>query len=140
MKLPASLTNCREWTLVGPMGPKVPQNLLTHSLLCVDGGAHFCSKMDIWVGDGDSYKDSVKCDNIFQFPSQKSVSDFALALTLFETSGPIILHCWGFLGGRMDHELLNLGAILNFLEKSPGSEVFFYQKNGKMELKCLGNG
>ena len=40
----------------------------------------------------------------------------------------------------MDHELLNLGAILNFLEKSPGSEVFFYQKNGKMELKCLGNG
>jgi thiamine pyrophosphokinase len=140
MKLPASLTSSSEWTIVGPMGPEVPQNLLTHSLLGVDGGAHFCSKMDVWVGDGDSYKKNVKCDNIFPFSPQKSISDFALALTLFEASGPMILHCWGFLGGRMDHEILNFGAALNFLEKSPSSQVIFYQKNGKMALKCLGNG
>lgn len=140
MQLPASLANSNEWTLVGPMGPEIPQKLLTHSVLGVDGGAHFCSRMDIWVGDGDSYKNIVKCDHIFHFPPHKSVSDFALALSFFETSSPVILHCWGFLGGRMDHEMLNCGVVLNFLENSPGSQVYFYQQNGKIAVKCVGNG
>lgn len=140
MQLPASLSHKREWTLVGPMGPEVSGKLLTHSLLCVDGGAHFCNKMDIWVGDGDSSTIAVQCDHVFNFPPEKAISDFALALTFFENSGPVILHCWGFLGGRPDHELFNFGAVLNFLENSPASEVYFYHGHGKIALKCLGSG
>ncbi len=140
MKLPISLENFKEWTLVGPMGPIVPEPLVAHPLLCVDGGAHFCSNMDIWVGDGDSYQEIVKCENIFQFPPQKAASDLSLALSFFESSGPVVLHCWGFLGGRRDHELFNFGEVLRFLEKSPGSQVFFYQADGAVSLTCVGTG
>lgn len=140
MKLPVSLAHSKEWTLIGPMGPEVPKRLLAHSRLCVDGGARFCSKMDIWIGDGDSHGESVNCQNIYQYPPQKSSSDFALALTFFKASHAVVLHCWGFLGGRKDHEMINLGEVLRFLEHSPGSEVYFYQEDGKVAVKCLGKG
>ena len=140
MKLPVSLANSKEWTLVGPMGPQVPEGLLAHSLLCVDGGARFCSKMDLWIGDGDSYQGTVDCENIYRLSPNKLASDLAVGLSLFESSGSIVLHCWGFLGGRKDHEMLNLGEVLRFLERSPGSEVRFYQRNGKIAVKCFGSG
>jgi thiamine pyrophosphokinase len=139
MKLPASLANFKEWTLIGPMGPEVPTHLSSHPLLCVDGGAHFCNKMDVWIGDGDSYKEIVNCANIYRLPQDKSVSDFALALSFFD-SGSMVLHCWGFLGGRMDHEILNLGAALSYLDNGFGPEVNFYKKNGKLAVKCVAAG
>lgn len=140
MKLPVSLAASKEWTLIGPMGPKVPESLLANTLLCVDGGARFCTKMDIWVGDGDSHQEDVECPNIFRYPPQKAISDFALALSFFESTHSMILHCWGFLGGRKDHEMINLGEVLRFLEKSPGTEVHFYQMDGEIAVKCLGKG
>jgi thiamine pyrophosphokinase len=139
MKLPASLENYKEWTIIGPMGPELPIHLSSHPLLCVDGGAHFCNKMDIWIGDGDSYKEILNCPNIYRLSPNKSDSDFALALSFFDF-GPKILHCWGFLGGRMDHELLNLGAVLSYLDNAHGSEVNFYQRNGKIAVKCVAAG
>ena len=140
MKLPVSLAHSKEWTLVGPMGPLVPEGLVTHSILCVDGGARFCSRMDIWIGDGDSYNETVNCQNIFRFDPKKSHSDFALALSLFAALDSLVLHCWGFLGGRKDHEMFNFGEVLRFLESSPGTEVYFYESNGKVAAKCLGRG
>jgi thiamine pyrophosphokinase len=140
MKLPVSLAHSKEWTLVGPMGPQVPEGLVTHSLLSVDGGARFTSHMDIWIGDGDSYTENVNCQNIFRFPPQKSHSDFSLALSLFTTLDSLVLHCWGFLGGRKDHEIFNFGEVLRFLETSPNTEVYFYESNGKVAAKCFGRG
>lgn len=140
LKLPVSLENSKEWTLVGPMGPQIPEELITHPVLCVDGGADFCEHLDVWVGDGDSHQKIIKCENIFRFPPQKDSSDFALALSLFTTSGPVTLHCWGFLGGRKDHEILNYGAVLRFLEKSPASQVNFYLPDHKVAVKCVAQG
>ena len=68
MKLPALLANFKEWTVLGPMGPEVPNHLSSYPLLCVDGGAHFCNKMDVWIGDGDSFKEIVNCANLYRYP------------------------------------------------------------------------
>lgn len=140
MKLPSHLENVQEWTLVGPMGPDVPGDLVAHSLLAVDGGARFCSRMDVWVGDGDSHLNSINCPNKYQFSPHKSQSDLALALLLLKSSSPLTLHAWGFLGGRRDHELLNLGECLHFLEHHPRSQINFYEGNGRLAVKCLAAG
>ena len=140
MKLPVSLAHLKEWTFVGPMGPNLPTSMGHQAILAVDGGAAFCHQMDIWIGDGDSHLESIDCKNIYQFPPQKSQSDLALALTFFHQSNPVVLHFWGFLGGRRDHELLNFGEVLDFLESSPGSEVIFYENNTRVALKCLSSG
>lgn len=140
MKLPDEFHNIKEWTLVGPMGPKLPEEDFPFSVLGIDGGAHFCDRMDIWVGDGDSHLSTINSRHIFEFPPQKDSSDLALALSLFQTSGPMRLHCWGLLGGRRDHELLNLGEVMHFLENSPQSRASFYDSAGNIALECISNG
>jgi thiamine pyrophosphokinase len=140
MKLPTDLENIQEWTLVGPMGPALPADLVAHSILAVDGGARFCSHMDVWVGDGDSQLDFINCLNKYQFSPHKSLSDLALALSFFKQSFPLTLHAWGFLGGRRDHELLNFGESLHFLAHHPRAQINFYEANGRLAVKCLAAG
>lgn len=141
MKLPAELAKTPEWTLIGPMGPRLPKFLESHPLIAVDGGGNFCDHSDIWIGDGDSSFKDPKAKHIFQFPPKKSLSDLALALSLLPTTHPLTLHCWGFLGGRRDHELLNLGEVLRFLEFREGSQVYFYDGvSGQRSVKCFSSG
>lgn len=140
MKLPGEFQNNKEWTLVGPMGPKLPALKFPYPLLGIDGGARFCDRMDIWVGDGDSHLSTINSQHIFEFSPQKNSSDLALALSLFQTSGPMRLHCWGLLGGRRDHELLNLGEMMHFLENSPQSRATFYDSQGIIALECVSSG
>lgn len=140
MKLPSAFVDCKEWTLVGPMGPALPEELLTYPILGVDGGARFCERMDVWVGDGDSHKLNLNCENVYQFSPYKSQSDLALALVLLKDSPILTLHCWGLLGGRRDHELINLGEMLTFLENKPRSIAYFYDHNKNIPVKLLGAG
>jgi thiamine pyrophosphokinase len=140
MKLPLHLLQSKEWTFVGPMGPEMPATLLTHSVLAVDGGADFCHKMDVWVGDGDSVSKSLDCQHIYKFPSQKSDSDLALALKLIAHHPQVTIHLWGFLGGRKDHELLNFGEILSFFSIKQQSQALFYHSDGSIGMKCLSQG
>lgn len=141
MKLPVDLANHKEWTVLGPMGPELPDFLSGNPLLCVDGGANFAHKMDIWVGDGDSFKKEIHCENIYRFSSDKALSDLALALTLFKDAQSFTLHVWGFLGGRKDHELMNLGEAFHSLVGKPHSRIIFYDsQSGKRTLEILGAG
>lgn len=140
MKLPPQLVNSQDWTLVGPMGPMVPEVLLSHSVLGVDGGARFCSHMDVWVGDGDSHLEQINSDYKYQFSPLKSASDMALALDLLSSKLPMNIHFWGFLGGRKDHELINLGEACLFLEKNPSSKIYFYNENAKIIFSLRGSG
>ena len=141
MKLPVEFVNTQEWTVVGPMGPALPAFLLSNPILCVDGGAEFCSRMDIWVGDGDSNKMSIDSPNIFKFSPQKSESDLALALSLFSKNYPRTLQMWGFIGGRKDHELLNLGEIMRYLDGKTHAEVILYDsKTLKPAVRCFASG
>lgn len=140
MKLPIEFVNTQEWTLVGPMGPKLADFLANNPILCVDGGADFTLHMDIWVGDGDSAINVFEASSIFKFAPQKSESDLALALSLLSESSPRTLHLWGFVGGRKDHELLNLGEVMHYLENKTNSEVIFYDGSQRPVYRLLAPG
>lgn len=140
MKLPTSLTHKTEWVLVGPMGPQILPSFLSYSLLGVDGGANFILKMDAWIGDHDSLTEDPNAEHIFKFSPLKDRSDLGLALDLFTSQSPYKLHLWGFLGGRKDHELFNLGEVSAFLEKKPKSEAYFYNQKGKVTFHFLSQG
>lgn len=140
MILPSTLTNNTEWTFVGPMGPVVPETLLKHPLIAVDGGAHHSPRLDIWVGDADSYTEKVNCNHQYKHPVDKNQSDLALALSFFGENLLYKFHFWGFLGGRRDHEMFNLGEALTYLENHPESQIIFYGADGKISFHLLGAG
>jgi thiamine pyrophosphokinase len=140
MKLPIEFVNTQEWTLVGPMGPRLTDFLAKNPILCVDGGADFTAKMDIWVGDGDSAINVFDSPNIFKFAPQKSESDLALALSLVSQASPRTLHLWGFVGGRKDHELLNLGEVMHYLENKTHTEVIFYDGDQRPVYRAIASG
>jgi thiamine pyrophosphokinase len=140
MTLPDTLKNNLEWVLLGPMGPELPSFLSTHPLIGVDGGAQFAKKLNIWVGDADSFTKKVEADHFFKFSTQKGLSDLALALDLLKMASPKILHLWGFLGGRKDHELFNLGEGLHFLENKQNTKINFYNSNGELTYLLLSTG
>lgn len=140
MKLPVEFVNTQEWTLVGPMGPKVPESFLSNPILCVDGGSNFTTKMDIWVGDGDSSTQAISAPHIFKFSPQKNESDLALALNLLSHESPRTLHLWGFVGGRKDHELLNLGEVMHYLDKATHTQAIFYDDQARPTYRALSSG
>ena len=140
MKLPAELANKKEWTLVGPMGPRLSEIHRSFPIVGVNGGAHFCDEMDLWIGDGDSFAGPIRSKHILTFPSKKAQSDLALAFALFNEAPSVTLHCWGFLGGRRDHELLNFGEALRFLKRKSDSQITFYDAHGRGQIRCLGPG
>jgi thiamine pyrophosphokinase len=139
MKLPSPLSDMNEWLIVGPMGPDAPKSLTHLPILAIDGGAEYCTHMDAWVGDGDSCKTKIDCENIYQYSTNKNLSDFALGLSLFETP-PNRIHLWGLIGGRTDHELFNYGEALHYLDSAPNSELIFYNQQGNVHARCLGKG
>jgi thiamine pyrophosphokinase len=122
------------------MGPSLPDSLASLPTLAVDGGAAYCKKIDAWVGDGDSQADAVNCLHKYQFSPQKDQSDLALALNLLAPTRPQTIHAWGFLGGRRDHELLNLGEALAFLASRSVCRIQFYDHEGSIAVDCLGPG
>jgi thiamine pyrophosphokinase len=140
MMLPGPLKIKTEWIILGPMGPEVPLIFQGHPILCVDGGANYSPRMDVWVGDADSYHQEVVSDLMFKHPTEKDKSDLALALEVFQETHHYKLHLWGFLGGRKDHELFNLGECLTFLEKHHQSQILFYNEYGKLAYYMMSAG
>jgi thiamine pyrophosphokinase len=140
MKLPSHLKNNYEWVFLGPMGPFLLERFQHYPLICVDGGAHFTHRMDLWVGDGDSYKGEVKTEYKYEHTPHKDLSDLALALSLFREQTPYTFFFWGFLGGRRDHEMFNLGEGLSFLEAHSHSTIFFFGEDTKIYYELKGPG
>lgn len=140
MMLPSSLTDKTEWTFVGPMGPEVPLHLTELPVIGIDGGAHHLENLDIWVGDADSYKEEIQSEHVFRHPIEKDHSDLTLALSLFSEPRRYKFHFWGFLGGRRDHELFNIGEALTFLEEHSESQIIFYGEDGKVYFQLVGTG
>ena len=140
MTLPSTLSHKTEWVLLGPMGPALPQSLSGLPLMGVDGGAHFAGRMDLWVGDADSFDGEVNSSHLFRHPTGKDESDLALALRFFDGPCHYKLHLWGFLGGRKDHELFNLGEVLRFLDKHQECQALFYNEFGKIVFHAVGSG
>jgi len=118
-RIPPSLTitrylhafaDARAITLVGPLYQG--ESNFDTPVIFVDGGTAFRhQKTGLSVGDGDSYDGELD----ERLSPDKDYSDLAYVLS----SLPAHFHkveLLGFLGGRRDHELANLGEIHHFLK------------------------
>ena len=96
-------------------------------IIFVDGGIklkeRFYQKMEekglpappgLGVGDADSAGEEWQKAFDYIFPSDKSVSDVALALK-FVPPKTENLELWGFIGGRLDHQMIVLGELSSWL-------------------------
>lgn len=119
-----SLSAFHEIAIVGPLH-HAPEEMLLPTVY-VDGGARF--KISnyapaIVVGDGDSF-----CgphDELL--PQEKDFSDLAFVLRQLPAHLSH-LKLFGFLGGRRDHELANLGEVHRFLkQRQLLSKVEFFE-------------
>lgn len=94
-----------------------------------DGGCRHISKIQIapkieWWGDFDSSEDAPLQSAQWEkhmLPKDKDLSDFGAILDrILETvdlGQPLFLEVWGILGGRQDHECINLEELKAFLAK-----------------------
>src|SRR4051794_25182624 len=114
-----------EVTLVGPLYHQRHTPLMP--TVYVDGGTRFRNEggwaaghgghsafPTVSVGDGDSSGGSL--DELL--PSEKDYSDLAFVLRSLPASVNEVT-LLGFLGGRRDHELANLGEVNEYLKARP---------------------
>jgi len=101
--------------LLGPIKDNtemIDDFFFTHSkcpLIYIDGGLVNYSRAGLSIGDGDSA--SQECDVIFN--QDKSFTDLEGALSLLP-KGIKELHCAGFIGGRLDHQLVVFQNFMSF--------------------------
>lgn len=115
----ASFNGPTQIDLVGPLC-KAYQAHPSTPVIFVDAGAHWRQGVEgISVGDGDSFKGPMDVS----LPEKKDESDLAFALRHLPVSiTSVVLH--GFLGGRRDHELFNLGEVHRFLQNRTAQVTF----------------
>ncbi len=109
-----------EAVLLGPLASTFPEEWGHLPIIGVDGGASLAepSRFDFTLGDGDSLIHKIELDQ--HFSPKKSQSDLALALSILPP-GPWKLHLLGFGGGRLDHQMMNLGELSHWLTQSGGN-------------------
>lgn len=95
--------------LVGPLSTK--QELLKGPILYIDGGVKHQQKFGAGFSLGD--EDSSHSPLDLQLPIEKDYSDFTFALRYLKDFKEI--NCYGFTGGRLDHQLAVLGEVNQFL-------------------------
>ena len=99
MNLPERLSNAQSWTVIGPMGPHLPDHLGKLPILAVDGGASFSPHIDVWTGDHDSLKTKLICEHQLVLNKDKDLSDLASAFDILDKTSATEFHLWGFMGG-----------------------------------------
>lgn len=110
MKIENYLKNFNEnvVTLVGPMLRTRTQ--FNEPVIFVDGGKNAqCDNLGYSIGDNDSYH--ARLD--YTLPTEKDYSDLSYVLSHCHKFKNLYLY--GFLGGRKDHELINLGELHHLL-------------------------
>lgn len=106
--------------------------LFTDPVIFVDGGANFRQgKQGLAVGDGDSFAGQMD----EPLNTDKDYSDLAYVLAGIAHDFRNLSLC-GFLGGRRDHELLNLGEVCAFLKHQPKNSV----ANFEDKITCFSKG
>jgi thiamine pyrophosphokinase len=104
--------HCDRITLLGPMlQQRIRQD---DPLILVDGGSNFREgEAGFAVGDGDSSREQL---DQFLNPD-KDFSDLAYVLGRLPANFREV-KLLGFLGGRRDHELFNLGEVHHYLDRA----------------------
>lgn len=111
---------CNEITLVGPL--LIDSFVQEDPIVFVDGAVHFKTSSHIGysIGDGDS--STFKLDQ--KLNPHKDLSDLAFVLKDLPSNFKNI-KLKGFLGGRKDHELMNLAEVHQFLKNRTQTSVSF---------------
>lgn len=113
----------------------------------IDRGALFCVQnrisMDIAIGDFDSVSETElesirsNCKEIIRLDPVKDVTDTQAALELVASAEEIWL-CGG-LGGRIDHQLINIGLVRSDLRlKLWDEQHLIYAVSGEKNIKKAG--
>jgi thiamine pyrophosphokinase len=106
-------------------------------IYCADGGANIAFqqnfKPDVIIGDGDSISPAAEIafsDLIVKITDQDT-TDFEKCLNYIKDDS---LLCFGFIGGRLDHQLAAFSALAKFPQKSVvligEDEIVFLCRNG----------
>ncbi|MCB0392242.1 MAG: hypothetical protein KDD58_13200 [Bdellovibrionales bacterium] len=105
--------------LIGPLYSK--KQIFKEPVIYVDRGVNFRNKhKGLSVGDGDS--SPVELD--VKLPPKKDYSDLSYALNnLSDNFNKIFL--FGFLGGRKDHEIINITEAYLFLRNKSQIQIYF---------------
>jgi thiamine pyrophosphokinase len=126
-----SFNNCNfteELNFIGPIDPAL--HLCNGQLksYLIDRGAEFERHfpLHLRVGDGDSTNHPMD----IKFPADKDFSDLKGALQLIQGNSSLKIHFYGFLGGRKDHELINIGEIFHFLKVKTQTQCLLYDQKG----------
>ncbi|MCO4794832.1 MAG: hypothetical protein KC493_14025 [Bacteriovoracaceae bacterium] len=105
-----------KWNLIGPMFDTSAIDYIKNlPTIYVDGGLNFKNDLGnrvdnsptLSIGDGDSLKNEAKLDVLYS--PEKDKSDLELALETVPEN--IDLDAHGFYGGRIDHQLVNIGTF-----------------------------
>jgi len=127
--------------LVGPLQESIlqPDLLKTVGLegvpqIAIDGGARAAVNPVLWAGDGDSGH-APQSTPAFIKDSQ-DITDFRFCLDGIRNWRWNTLHLFGFLGGRRDHELANLGEIHTEMKARPQfSKAVFYGSDNRAQVQ-----
>lgn len=98
-----------------------------NTVIAIDGGANHLDKMrikpDYVVGDLDSIDEKV-FENLkemgveyYKYPRKKDETDSELGILLAVELGNMCIDMYAALGGRIDHELSNIGLLYYILKK-----------------------
>ena len=85
-------------------------------VICADGGFDFAKSIgidpDVVIGDLDSKEVSIsESVKLIKFPTEKNFSDFELAVKYSSELNPEKIIVYGGLGGRKDHEIINMVVL-----------------------------
>lgn len=96
--------------------------------IAVDRGLQFAVEPILWVGDGDSSTPSQSIPQFFK--EDQNVTDLHFCLHNIRNWKWFELHLFGFLGGRKDHELANLGEVYHaFKNRKLSRSAIFYDQD-----------
>jgi thiamine pyrophosphokinase len=119
-------------------------------IICADGGYEVATSIDIQpdyvIGDLDSLNEEGigKNTQLIKYPVEKDYSDFELALERAIELEPVSVIVYGALGGRKDHELINILLLayakvpMSFIEERVEihNVVGLRGINGKKGMTC----
>lgn len=121
--------------IIGPLN--LNPSLVNSSLfsLIIDGGMNHNLKFSDSISIGD--QDSTHSTLDERLPQEKDFSDLAYGLKFIPHDVDEIF-CYGFLGGRLDHQMCIIGDILDYLKAHKQSFYFYDQKQVKLILLSAG--
>lgn len=133
-----------------PLPPLLPP-FAVDAVIFLDGAIKWTSHLPAltcplyWVGDGDSLGSTLpsEIEVLGHYSRDKNFSDLSGALRFLPCSG-LQIEAYGLLGGRPDHELINLLEALNFVAQGIQTQFNFEGKTlalgrGEHQLKHHGN-